>query len=131
MLEKKQSITALWLYKKENENGRLVDKKTGEPTANTLKILLKDIIFATTLNIRKDYLKVVDKNGTEYFKKLPLMKIVEIDRQFVFTRKDTIINTLHVDKKFEWDYIWIQKHRFKISRWYKQEVRESFSSVVV
>ena len=72
-----------------------------------------------------------DKNGTEYFKKLPLMKIVEIDRQFVFTRKDTIINTLHVDKKFEWDYIWIQKHRFKISRWYKQEVRESFSSVVV
>jgi len=92
---------------------------------------MEDIIYATSLNVKKNYLKIIDKSGIEYYRKLSLRKITEIDQSFIFITKDTVVNTQLVDRRYKWEYLWIKKYKFSVSRSYKEKVEDYFSSVVV
>jgi len=131
MLEHKHLITALWLSKEEKHDRCRTKNQNSEKKVNLVRVSMEDIIYATSLNVKKNYLKIIDKSGIEYYRKLSLRKITEIDQSFIFITKDTVVNTQLVDRRYKWEYLWIKKYKFSVSRSYKEKVEDYFSSVVV
>jgi DNA-binding LytR/AlgR family response regulator len=120
-----------WLYKQPTQNTCLVDKHSGNITANIFKVPLNSILYVTSFNIKKGFRKFVSSEGTEYYKRLSLKDIVDSNDNFLFIRKDTIINVSYVTKRCDWLYIWSQDHKFKISRRYRQNIIDRFESFVL
>ncbi|MCI2230337.1 LytTR family transcriptional regulator DNA-binding domain-containing protein [Polaribacter sp. MSW13] len=120
-----------WLYKQPTQDTCLIDKQSGKVTANIFKVPLYSILYVTSFNIKKNFKKFVKSDGTEYYKRLSLKEIVEVNDNFIFITKDTIINVSHVTKRCDWLYIWIEDQEFKISRSYKQSIIERFESFVL
>lgn len=120
-----------WLYKEPKQNTCLLDKQSGKISANIFRVPLEEIQYITSFNVKKNYIKFVRVNGTEYYRRLSLKEIVNVNDSFIFTRKDTIVNVSHVTKRCDWLYLWIDKYQFDISRQYRKEVKERFESFVL
>lgn len=120
-----------WLYKEPIQNTCLLDKHTGKISANIFRVPLGEIIYITSFNTKKNFKKFVRENGTEYYRRLSLKEVVNANDNFIFIRKDTIINVSHVTKRCDWLYIWIGNCQFNISRQYRKEAKERFESFIL
>lgn len=120
-----------WLYKQPTQNVSLIDRQSGKMIAKEFKIQFHNILFATSFNIKKNYLKFIAVGGVEYYKRLSLKDVVSINDNFIFIAKDTIVNISKIDRRYEWIYLWSGEYRFKVSRHYRQEVKTRFDQLVL
>lgn len=125
------NIQECWLYKEQNQNTSLLDKHSGKISANIFRVSLKEIQYVTSFNTIKGFIQFVTEDGTEYYRRLSLKEIVNVNDNFIFIRKDTIVNVSYVTKRYDWLYLWIDKCRFDISRKYRKQVKERFESFVL
>lgn len=128
-----------WLYKEpkqytcrtEKDSSKVTTHNSKPVTANIFRVPLKEIHYVTTFNVKKGFLKFVTEDGAEYYRRLSLKEIVNANDNFIFIRKDTVVNVSHVTKRCDWLYLWIDKNQFDISRQYRKEVKERFESFVL
>ncbi|NVK52478.1 MAG: LytTR family transcriptional regulator DNA-binding domain-containing protein [Flavobacteriaceae bacterium] len=109
----------------------MIDRQSGKMIAKEFKIQFHNILFATSFNIKKNYLKFIAVGGVEYYKRLSLKDVVSINDNFIFIAKDTIVNISKIDRRYEWIYLWSGEYRFKVSRHYRQEVKTRFDQLVL
>lgn len=120
----------IWLYSQPQQTTCLVDKESGGITANIYKVEIGSILYATSYNVRKGFLKIVCKDNT-YYRKITLKELEQSTNGLIFTSKDTLINSVHVTSRCDWFFLWISEHQFKISRRYRQSVIDSFNTTVL
>ena len=120
-----------WVYKQPTQTQCLLDKQSGKITANIFKVPLNSILYITSCNVKKGYIKFLSSKGIEYYKRLSLIEIVNANDSFVFIKKDTVVNVSHVDKRCEWLYLWIGDHQLKISRRFRKKLQQKFESFVL
>lgn len=131
MTEKKSNKKECWLYKQPTQNVSLIDKRSGKISAKEFRVQFHKILFATSFNVKKNYLKFVSDDGTEYYKRLSLKDVVDTNDNFILIAKDTVVNVSKIDKRYEWTYLWIGESRFKVSRHYRQKVKARFDQLVL
>lgn len=124
------TVSEIWLYKQPEQTTCLVDKESGGITANVFKVAIGRILYATSHNVRKGFLKIVCKENT-YYRKITLKELEQSTNGLIFTSKDTLINSIHVTRRCDWFFLWISEHQFKISRRYRQSVIDSFNTTVL
>ena len=120
-----------WLYKQPTQDTSLTDRHSGKITANIFKVQFDSILYVSSFNVKKNYKKFISIDGAEYYKRLLLKDIVETNYNFIFIRKDTVINVSHVTKRCDWLYLWVGDTQFNISRRYRQNIIERFESFVL
>lgn len=120
-----------WLYKQPTQNVSLMDKQSGKISAKEFRVQFYNILFATSFNVKKNYLKFVSVDGIEYYKRLSLKEVVHTNDNFIFITKDTVVNVSKIDRRYEWIYLWSGEYRFKVSRHYKQNVKTRFDQLVL
>ena len=120
-----------WVYKQPTQTTWLVDKQSRKITANIFKVPLNTILFITSCNIKKGYIKFISSKGIEYYKRLSLLEVVNANDNFIFIKKDTIVNVSLVDKRCEWSYLWIGDHKLKVSRHFRKNLQQKFESFVL
>ncbi|MCL7752440.1 LytTR family DNA-binding domain-containing protein [Polaribacter sp. Z022] len=120
-----------WVYKEPTQTTCLLDKQSGKITANIFKVPLNSILYITSSNSKKGYIKFISSKGIEYYKRLSLIEIVNANDNFIFIKKDTIVNVSLVDKRCEWLYLWIGDHKLKVSRHFRKNLQQKFESFVL
>lgn len=131
MFAKTSKKDECWVYKQPAQTTCLIDKQSGKITANIFKVPLNTILFITSCNIKKGYIKFLSSKGIEYYKRLSLTEIVNANDNFIFIKKDTIVNVSQVDRRCEWLYLWTGEHKLKVSRRFRKKLQQRFESFVL
>jgi len=131
MIKKERNLLECWLYKELVQKTSLIDKSNGQMVPKEYRVKFDEIRFCTTYMIKKDYIQVVTINGKIYYKRSSLRSLVIANDNFIQISKDTIINFLHIDSRYDWIYVWSGEHKFKISRHHRLGVKRKLEYFIL
>lgn len=127
----KTNILECWLYQEPIQKISLIDGNSGQIVPKEYRKKLEEIRFCTTYQVKKNYAKFITLDGSVYYKRISLSRILGVNDNFVRVSKHIILNLTHVDKRFDWIYLWSGKHQFKVSKILRLDVKTWFEESIL
>jgi DNA-binding LytR/AlgR family response regulator len=119
----------LWVYQEPKNTCSLLGKKN-ERLPKQFKLSLQNVRYCTSAGVKKNYIKFVTVENEEYFKLITLQKVMSMHSTFLGVSKDAVVNTSHIDKRYDWLFVWTGKHCLPVSKSRRSQVRRVFENIV-
>lgn len=110
-----------WFKRKPRQNNGLQD-------ANYILTKFEDILYCTSDNGVKNVTTIVTKTR-KVFDDRCLKSFEEIDF-FCRISKTTIINILKINSRNDWNVVYIDNHKFRIGRNYREKLKTEFEKIL-
>lgn len=128
MLKLKTDVQSIWVLKNPWKQTSFI-RTDGRRNPKQLRINLKDVRYCTSRNVEKHYIKLVTIDGEEYFKLTTLDTIASCSNFLIRIQKDTIVNALLINKRYDWLHVWSDNMEWKVSPAYREGLVESINRI--
>lgn len=95
---------------------------------NYRKVSYDDIIYISSSD-KKNVRKVVTNDFVVYDKR-SLGQFASTYKQFVRISKSYVLNINFVDKRSDWNILWIRELKFKVGRKYRDRLKSAFEGIL-